>query len=285
MGSRLTALLLGKGYEVVHLSRQENPTADVPTYVWDVGVKYIDPKALESVDAVVHLAGAGIADGRWTSSRKKTIINSRVDSAALLYEYLAEKPNQVKAFIGASAIGFYGDSGDVLVDESSEASDCFLGQVSQVWEAESLKMKDLGKRTTVLRIGIVLAKEGGALPKMALPIRMGLNSYLGSGQQLYSWIHIDDLCEMFVFALENEAVSGIYNAVTDAETNKVLVQKLAKAMGKRALLVPAPAMVLRLGMGEMSAIVLNSSRVSSAKIRAAGFGFRYEDLGDALRSV
>ena len=285
VGSRLTALLLGKGYEVRHLSRRENPTADVPTYRWDVGAKYIDPKALEGVDAIIHLAGAGIADARWTKKRKATIMSSRVDSTALLYKYLSEKSNQVKTFVAASAIGFYGDSGDEMVDENSAASDCFLGRVSQAWEAQSLKMVDLDKRTTVLRIGIVLAEEGGALPKMAMPIRFGVNSYFGDGQQLYSWIHIDDLCQMFVFALENEAIDGIYNAVTDVATNKDLVQKLAKAMDKKALLVPTPAAVLRLGMGEMSAIVLNSNRTSSAKIRTAGFAFRYEGLEEALGEI
>lgn len=283
LGSRLTELLLEQGYEVAHLSRKAK-TGIVPAFAWDVSAGSLDEKAFTGVDTIIHLAGAGVADKRWTKERKREILESRVQSTRLMYRFLSRRTHQVRKFISASAIGIYGFGlrNEVLAENSKHGDD-FLAQVVTAWENEVNAMPSLGVRTIILRIGIVLSKEGGALKEMARPVRWGVGAPLGTGNQYLSWIHIDDLCRMFLFALENESIAGVYNAAgVQPVTNREFTRTIAAVLKKPMWLPPVPAFVLKLLLGEMAGMVLNGSRVSSEKIQRAGFTFRFTDLHSAL---
>jgi uncharacterized protein len=284
IGKRLTDLLLKKGYQVSHLSRSSK-SGRVPSFVWDVDKGEMDSKALEGVDAIIHLAGAGVADKRWSKSRKEEILMSRVKSTELLYNTLLATPNTVKAVVSASAIGYYGfQSDEELTEESKQGSD-FLAKVTNQWETEVGKLTDLKIRVVKLRIGIVLSEKGGALVEMAKPIRWGVGSPLGTGSQYISWIHLDDLCEMFIHAIDTDQMNGAFNAVTgNWVTNKEMTKAIAHEL-KRPLWLPnVPTFVLRIVVGEMAAIVLGGSKVSADKIKKTGFKFKYDKLEAALEN-
>ena len=287
VGMRLSALLTQKGYEVAHLTRATNTNSPYKQYLWDVNKGYIeDASALKKVVALINLTGAGIADARWTTARKKEIIESRTQSNALLKKAF-EQFGAPKTYLSASAIGFYGDRGATLLDEESEAGQGdFLSTTCIAWENAIQSVAATGVRTVIFRIGIVCALEGGALPQTMLPIKFGLGTYFGNGQQFYSWIHIDDLCQLFLTALENQAWQGVYNAVAPTPvTNKDFTKILIGAMRRKALLLPAPAFMMRLILGEMAAIVLFSSNVSAKKVEKMGFLFKYSRLKEALEAL
>lgn len=283
VGSRLTELLLDHGYEVVHLSRNAK-AGRVPAYAWNVSSGTLDEKAFEDVDAVIHLAGAGVADKRWTAKRKKEIWDSRVQSTQLLYRFLRNGNHQVKTFVSASAIGFYGFGlSDQIFSEDSKPGNDFLAQVVAAWEDEVHTVAAMGIRTVVLRIGIVLSDKGGALKEMAKPVQWGVGAPLGTGNQYLSWIHIDDLCRMFLFALENESLSGVYNATgVEPVTNREFTRAVAAVLKKPVWLPPVPAFILKTALGDMADMVLNGSIVSSEKIQRAGFIFQFSDLRSTL---
>ena len=286
IGSRLSVALVSKGYQVIHLSRKENLKATFPAYKWNIDNGEVDIRALEEADYIVHLAGAGVADKPWTAKRKQLIIDSRVKSGALLQQKLKEIGKRPKAVVCASASGFYGNRVDEKLDESASKGQGFLSDVVEKWEAANDGFKDVTDRLTQLRIGIVLSTQGGALQKMLPSYKFRIGAYFGSGQQCYSWIHIDDLVDMFTHAIEEETVNGTYNAVApNPVTNKYLAELIGKVTGKPALLVPAPAMVLRLVLGEMSAVVLDGARLSTGKIRATGFDYTYVNVNSALRDL
>ncbi len=292
VGTRLTALLLQKGYEVAHLSRSnKNIIPNVKNYVWDIKKGYIDPAAFENLDYIVHLAGAGVADERWTDARKKEILESRTLSTQLLYNKLKETKTPLKAFISASAIGIYGfDTGNQLLTEESPISSQFLADVVKKWEEEVQKIVSITNQNDIrvakLRIGIVLSDKGGALVEMAKPVRLFAGAALGTGKQCLSWIHVDDLCKMFVFAIENDNISGEYNAVgASATTNEILTKAIAKALDKPLFLPNVPAFALNLILGEMAGMVLGGNNVSSEKIQKAGFKFDYTDLDMAVKNL
>jgi uncharacterized protein len=285
IGKRLTDLLLKKGYQVSHLSRSSK-SGRVPSFVWDVDKGEMDSKALEGVDAIIHLAGAGVADKRWSKSRKEEILMSRVKSTELLHNTLLATPNTVKAIVSASAIGYYGfQSDEELTEESKQGSD-FLAKVTNQWEAEADKLTSLKIRVVKLRIGIVLSEKGGALVEMAKPIRWGVGSPLGVGSQYISWIHLDDLCEMFIHAIETDQMEGAYNAVSgNWVTNEEMTKAIAHEL-KRPLWLPnVPTFVLKIVVGEMAAIVLGGSKVSADKIKKTGFEFQYSKLENALEEL
>ncbi|MGB1205727.1 MAG: TIGR01777 family oxidoreductase [Chitinophagales bacterium] len=283
VGTHLTEILLEKGYQVSHLSRRKAEKKGITVYQWNVNDGFIEEEAIAKADCIVHLAGAGVADSRWTDARKKVIIDSRVKSSALLHQYLSKKKNKVTSFIGASAIGFYGDRGNELLAETASKGNDFLSKTTQLWEESSDKIESLNIRRVLLRIGIVLSLKGGALPKTAFPLHFCIGSYFGNGQQFYSWIHIDDLCKMFVFAIENEHLKGIFNAVApNPVTNKTFVRNIGEAMNKKNILLPTPSFAMRLLLGEMSSIVLNGSKVSAEKIQNTGFQFEHKFLKMAL---
>jgi hypothetical protein len=287
IGSRLTELLLEKGYEVAYLSRRQSGGTRVKAYPWDLQKGYVAEEAIRGADCIIHLAGAGVADERWTARRKREILESRTQSSRLLYEGLQRVPNQVKTFLSASAIGIYGaDRGDQLLTETSPPGNDFLAEVTKAWEGAVQPVTGLGIRTVLLRIGIVLSGKGGALAKMAQPVRLGAGSPLGSGKQWVSWIHVDDLCRLFMYALENPDVRGPYNAVApEPATNEALTKQIAEVLGKPLFLPNVPAFALRLAVGEMADAVLGSAKVSSQKVAQAGFTYQFPALTPALRDL
>jgi uncharacterized protein (TIGR01777 family) len=287
VGSRLTELLLQKGHHIAYLSRGNKSIPNVKTFQWNVNKQTIDKEAITWADCVVNLAGAGVADKAWTADYKKEIYDSRVMGTKLLAQTLSDTPNRVKSFIQASAIGIYGlDTKETLLHETSPLGKDFLATVTTDWEHETQKINDLGLRTAILRIGIVLSAKGGALQKLALPIKLFAGAAVGTGQQYLSWIHIDDLCKMFINCIEDATYHGIYNAVAPQPlTNAQLTQHIAKAL-KRPLFLPnVPAFVLKMGMGEMANIVLGGNKVSSKKIENAGFQFKFADIDVALHNL
>jgi uncharacterized protein len=285
IGSRLTELLIQKGYQVSHLGRAKK-VGLVDSFVWDVEKGELDQQALAGVDAIIHLAGAGVADKRWNEKRKKEILESRTKSSALLYETLKKGNHSVKAVVSASAIGYYGFCLDerIFSEKSNPGSD-YLAQVTNAWEGEVDKIASLEIRVAKIRIGIVLSEKGGALAEMAKPVRLGVGAALGTGKQYLSWIHIDDLCAMFIKAVEDEHMHGAYNAVCDWVTNEAMTKSIARVLNKPLLLPPVPGFIMKIIVGEMAVIVVNGSKVSSAKIRATGFTFQFPELNQALKDL
>ena len=285
IGSRLNKLLQTKGYSTILLSRKKRQ--DPNFYQWNVNDGTIEEEAILKADYVINLAGAGIVDKRWTAARKKELIESRVKSARLLKDSFQKLNKKPKAYLSASAIGFYGNRGDEWLTETSAAGDDgFLAECTVAWEEAAKEITELDIRTAILRIGIVLSTQGGALKEMIFPMKLGVAGYFGNGEAYYPWIHIDDVCNMFIWALENEDAKGIYNAVSPKPvTVKDLTKKIKKARGSFALTLPVPNFALQIGMGEMSEMLLNSARVSCEKIQQSGFEFEHPKLGKALKDI
>ena len=285
IGSRLSEMLIDQGYEVAHLSRAPDKFSHYKTFRWNIKEKYIDENAITYADYIVHLAGAGLADEKWTKERKREILSSRVDSTQVLLNGLQQKNHHVKGFISASAIGIYGNSGDQLMSEESSYGDDFMAEVCKAWEAAAWQIRDLGLRTVIMRTGIALSEKGGALPQMARPIKMMAGAPLGSGKQYMSWIHIDDLCRLYIRAIEDTQYAGVYNAVAPHPvTNQEFTESLAEAMHKPLVLPKVPSFALNLMLGEMSDVVLSGQRVSANKVLQTGFTFEYNYLDEALES-
>jgi uncharacterized protein len=290
-GTALTKLLVQKGYSVIILSRSKravNPQNPAVNYaLWDVAAQTIDVAAVQQADFIVHLAGAGVMDKRWTAAYKKEIVDSRTHSSALIVHTLTNNPNKVRAVISASAIGFYGPDSIPAIpfEEDAPADNSFLGETCRLWEASTDPVTALGKRLVKLRIGIVLSRKGGALAEFEKPLRLGVAAILGNGRQMISWLHIDDLCGMIVYAIENEGLAGTFNAVAPAPvSNKMLTLTLAKQLkGKFYIPVHVPAFVLKLMLGPGSIEILKSTTVDCKKIQLAGYKFSYSTIQDALQ--
>jgi hypothetical protein len=232
------------------------------------------------------LAGAGIADKRWTNKRKKEIIESRTKSIGLIYGLLQSKTNQVKSVISAAATGYYNDRGEELLTEESKPSNDFLGNCCVQWEQAVDKGEELGLRVLKLRTGVVLTNKGGALPKLAIPIKLGLGSPLGSGKQWVPWIHHQDVIDLYFYGIENAGLKGVYNMVApNAVTNKQLTKAVATQLHKPLWLPNVPAFALKLLLGEMSTIVLGGSKVSAQKIAATAFKFSFTTIEAALADI
>ena len=286
VGQRLTELLLQKGYQASHLGRSKRGGA-VPSFVWDVEKGFLDSKAMNEVNTIIHLAGAGVADKRWTASRKKEILESRTKSTALLFETLKNEKNSVTTVISASAIGYYGFGlrDEVFTEESKSGSD-FLALVTKQWEEAVDQISSIGLRVVKLRIGIVLSEKGGALAEVSKPIKLGVGSPLGSGKQHLTWIHLDDLCEMFIKAIEDSTMKGAYNAVgPEWVSNAEMTKAIAKVLKKPLWLPPVPGFVLKIVLGEMADMVLNGSKISSTRIQTTGFKFKFTKLDEALKDL
>jgi uncharacterized protein (TIGR01777 family) len=283
IGTRLTEMLLQSGHQVVHIGRV-GKSRMVPAFKWDIQKQVVQDEAFHDVDAVIHLAGAGVADKRWTTKRKKEILESRTQSTALLAHYLEKNP-QVKTVIAASAIGYYGfDCSEKELTEDSPAGKDFLAEVVKAWEGEVDKIKS--KRIVKLRIGIVLSEKGGALKEITTPVRWGVGAALGSGKQQTSWIHIDDVCRMFIHAVENDSLHGVYNATgLSAVSNSYLTKAIAKAIKKPVWLPNIPSFVLKIILGEMADMVVTGNNVSSRKMQQTGFVFNFPSLEDALKDL
>ncbi|MGB3182533.1 MAG: TIGR01777 family oxidoreductase [Cyclobacteriaceae bacterium] len=288
IGSHLTLLLMSKGYHVAHLSRSPDPDSSITTYKWDIQNKFIQPEALEFADYIIHLAGAGVADSRWTDQRKKEILHSRTDSTRLLFDRISEGGYALQRFVSASAIGYYGmDTGNKWITEESGHGTDFLADVTSRWEEEIKRFHQIGIPEVRIRIGVVLSKEGGALPKLARPVRFGVGAPLGSGKQYVSWIHIHDLCRIFEHSLTTERMKNEpFNAVAPYPvTNKELTKEIGKALKKPVFLPNVPAFAVRLFMGDMAQIVLGGNRVSSEKIRDTGFDYEYPHVDQAAKNL
>ena len=292
VGTSLTELLLSKGYQVIILTRKPQ-ASNVPnlTYaVWDIAKGYIDPLAIGKADTIVHLAGAGVADKRWSKKRKQEIVDSRVMSGALMVKYLTEIPHQVKTVVAASAIGWYGpDTAQSLINgfvETDPVDGAYLGATCKSWEESVKPIEALGIRLVTLRIGIVLNKKGGALAEFIKPAQFGMATIFGNGKQMVSWIHHHDLCKMMIHGIETASIKGVYNAVSpDPISNKDLIIAIAKKLRGFYLPIPVPAFVLKIMLGEMSIEILKSAKVSSKKIQGAGFNFDYPTLRSALNDL
>ena len=291
IGKQLANMLIAKGYEVIVLSRKSDvvsPESGISFAKWDIENQVIDKDAISKADYIIHLAGAGVADKRWSKKRKQEIVKSRTMSSALLVKSLIEISNHVKAVISSSAIGWYGaDTIDSLLHgfkEDVKADTEYLGVTCKLWEESIEPVIALQKRLVKLRTGIVLSNAGGALIEFKKPLKAHLATILGNGKQVVSWIHVDDLCNLFIYAIENEAMNGSYNAVASHPvTNKELALSLAKKMcGQFFIPVIVPAFVLKIMLGEMSIEVLKSANVNNDKIRAAGFSFLYPTINDAF---
>lgn len=286
LGSHLTKALLAKGYTVSHLSRKAGNDARVKTFVWDINKGIIDEHCIDGVDTIVHLAGSGIAEKRWTDARKKDLIDSRVKSIELIYDLLKRKQHQATSVISASGIGYYSDRGEELMFETSSPTDDFISQCCVQWEAAVDEGERLGLRILKFRTGVVLDKDGGALPTLAKPVKLFIGSPIGSGKQWVPWIHWQDVVNMYILGIENKDLSGVYNMVApNPVTNKQLTKAVAKQLHKPLWAPNVPDFILKLLLGEMSNIVLGSTKVSAQKIEAAGFKFKFAELEDALSAI
>ena len=292
VGKRLTAHLVSRGYKVIVLSRKaaDNKQHESVTYAtWDTHRQTINEQALQSADFIINLAGAGVMDRRWTESYKKEIVDSRVKSCSLIAESVKKYPNKVKAIVSASAIGWYGPDKEHArpFTEEDEPSTDFLGQTCASWEKSISEAAGSGYRVCILRTGIVLSNDGGAFAEFIKPLRFGIAAILGNGNQMISWIHIDDLCRLFIYAMENDFMKGTYNAVsTMPVSNRELTLALAKEK-KGRFYIPfyVPAFLLKIILGEGSIEVLKSTTVSNTKTTSAGFAFLYPSIESAINEL
>lgn len=288
IGSFLIAMLQEKGYGISILTRNKKEnTKAILYYTWDIASQKIDANCLTNVVGIIHLAGENVASGRWNDKRKKALLESRVASTELLYKLLSEEEHTVQTFTSASATGFYGSrTTDITFTEDMPAATDFLATICREWEASVAEISKLGIRTTVLRTGIVLSSHGSALQKMLFPFQLGLGSPIASGAQYMPWIHIDDLCKMYVYALEQSETKGVFNAVSnEAITNAQFSKALAKTLKRPFFMPNIPSFILQLIFGEMAIILTTGSKVSSQKITETGFEFTYEKLEDAFRDL
>ncbi|HNP21188.1 MAG TPA: TIGR01777 family oxidoreductase [Panacibacter sp.] len=294
IGKALSKMLIEKNHSVVILTRKIpaiQPVVNGISYaLWNVEAGSIDSTAIASADYIIHLAGAGVADKRWTAKRKKEIVESRTKSGELIVKALTKIQNNVKAVISSSAIGWYGaDNPHSLQNgfaETDNNDESFLGNTCRQWEQSLSPVETLGKRLVFIRTGIVLANEGGAYMEFKKPLRFSVAAILGSGEQVVSWIHIEDICRMYLFALEHN-ISGAYNGVAPMPVNnKELTLQLAKKLRNSFYIaVHVPVFILKILLGEMSVEILKSATVSAHKIRAAGFKFLYPSIDAALTDL
>ncbi|RRN77490.1 TIGR01777 family protein, partial [Pseudoxanthomonas sp. SGD-10] len=232
------------------------------------------------------LAGAGIADKRWTDKRKDIIIKSRTESIALLYDLIKRKEHRITSVISASGSGYYSDRGNELLDESAPPNDDFMARCCVLWENAVDEGKALNLRTVKFRTGLVLEKHRGGLPKLALPVKAGLGAALGNGKQWMSWIHIADAVEMYIHAIENESLSGAFNMSSpNPVTNQTLNKAIATVLKKPLWLPNVPEIALKIALGELSTAILGSTKMHVKKIQDTGFSFKYPDIDSALRNI
>ncbi len=277
---------IGHEYDLRFLTRKKVRANE---YEWDIKNKIIDEKALENVSHIIHLAGANISEKRWTPARKKELISSRVDSAALLRHALIQKEMKLKSFISASGINFYGThTTEKIYSENDPPGHDFLSEVVVLWEraADHFKEQNLAERVVKIRTAVVLSEKEGALKKMVPPIQYYIGSPLGSGKQYMPWIHIEDICSIYEFALKKTNLHGAYNAVSPQHaTNTELTKEIAEVLNKPLFMPNVPTFILKMLFGELADAILEGSRASSQKIQDAGFHFKFPDLNKALKDL
>ena len=287
IGTNLSGKLKEKGYNVLLLSRKSKRGNSYSVYSWNPDKSEIENEAIKRADYIINLAGAGIGDKRWTKKRRELILDSRVKTSELIFNKIQETGKKPKAFITASGIGYYGaDTSEKIFSETDQPAADFIGQICQQWEEAADLFEESGIRTVKIRTGIVLLKKGGALSRMAVPVKFWIGSALGSGKQYLPWIHIDDLCVIYIKAIEDAKMNGAFNAVAPQHvSNLEFMRTLAQVMGKPFFFPAIPSVVLKLLFGKMSDILLYGSRISAEKIISAGFEFRFPGLANALKDL
>lgn len=292
VGTRLTEILLERGFTVSYLTRKvEKKTIGgkpVRTFLWDIKKEVIDEKAFLEADYLVHLAGAGIADENWSDERKNEIIDSRTKSINLIVSTLKTLPHRIISFASASGIGYYGaDTGDEHISEQHTPGSDFVADCCIQWEAAADEIQALGIRTVKLRTGIVLSEKGGALPKLTQPVRWGVGAALGTGKQWQSWIHLDDLCEMYIKSLTDKQMTGAYNAVApNPVTNYDLTKISAQVLSRPFWMPNVPEFTLKMVFGEMASIVLGGNYVLNQRIKQeTDFDYKFVEVKGALEDL
>lgn len=281
VGSALIPQLREKGWTVYVYSRNKEKKEN--HYYWNPEQGELDPEPLKKVRAIIHLAGDNIGEGAWTAEKKKRILESRVNSSIFLKSKLDQIPNRVNAFLGASGSAFYGNVVSGKVDESSPAGNGFLADVTVLWEESSNKFQNPETRVCTIRTGMVLAGNGGALPRLLNLAKWGLGAPMGHGKQFLPWVHIQDLCRIYLFLLENKEFSGPVNAVApEALTNSEFMKALRSSLNKPLLVPPAPAFVLKFLLGEKSSLVLDGAEIIPDVLNKSGFKFEFPKLKETL---
>ncbi|WP_326983801.1 TIGR01777 family oxidoreductase [Chryseobacterium sp. MYb264] len=286
MIARELAKKIEKDYEVRFLTRKKKQNKD---FEWDIRQGTIDESAFDDISHIIHLAGANISEKRWTDERKKELISSRIDSAGLLLNTLQKKKIKLKSFISASGINYYGTTTtEKTYTEEDDPGKDFLSEVVVLWEraADDFKEKNVAERVVKVRTAVVLSEQDGALKKMVPTIKNYIGSPLGTGKQYMPWIHVDDICSIYEFALKNSEINGAYNATSPQHTtNENLTKKIAEVLHKPLFMPNVPSFVLKLIFGELADALLEGSRASSQKIQDEGFQFEFPDLKKALENL
>lgn len=288
VGKELVKLCHEKDIKVHYLTTSKSKIKGFENYkgfYWDPSKGVIDPKAFENITAVINLAGASISN-RWTAANQKEIYSSRIDSANLIYETLSSHTNLVTHYISASAVGIYPPSYTAMYTEDSDVvDDSFLGNVVKDWEAAANQFKELGMRVATIRTGVVLDEEEGAFPKLVQPIKMGVGSPLGSGKQWMSWIHIEDVAEVYMHCLK-QGVDGVINAVAPSPvTNSYMTKRIAEQLDKELWAPKVPAFVLRIVLGKMATLAIDGQLVHSNRLKEQGFKFRFINVESAIKDL
>jgi hypothetical protein len=287
VGTHLARKLRQKGFRVALLSRSKKNSKETTSYFWDPEKEEIEKEALITANYIVHLAGANILEKRWTKKRKQLIIDSRVKTANLLFKKIKEFDAKPTAFISASAIGYYGSiTSEHIFEESDPPAPGFLGETCRLWENAADQFSQHGIRTVKIRTSPVLAKDDGALKTILIPVRLGIAAPLGSGKQYMPWIHIDDLCNIYVKAIEDQQMVGAYNAAAPGHTtNKEFMAAVAHTLQKPFWFPNVPGVLTRILLGELGDAALKGSRISSEKIQKAGYIFQFTSLESALKDL
>lgn len=283
IGKKLTELFSDKGYEVIHLLRKKPTNLNVKFHLWNPDKNELEESVFENVDHVIHLSGENISNKRWTDKQKKILRDSRIETANLLFE--KSRYAKLKTFVSASGISLYGTATtENIYDEEAKPTSDFLAQLTVDWEQAADQFTDRGVRVVKIRTSVVLSRSGGALEKILKPIRMGFGSPLGNGKQYFPWIHLEDLSQIYINAVQDQTLIGAYNAAAPEHcTNRELTHAIAKILGKKIWMPAVPSFAIKLLFGEMGNLVLKGSRISSTKILKTGFQFQYPTLDAALK--
>ena len=286
VGNMLTKKLQDQGYEVSIMTRSPEKVKHIKAFYWDIKKQEIDEKCLDGVDTIIHLAGENIADGRWTEERKKALVSSRTKSIGLIYDLMKRKEHQVKTVLSASAVGFYGDRGEEILDETSKPGTGFLAYCCEEWEKAVEQGTEMELRVAKFRIGLLLTPKGGVLDIFKLMVKTFTATKLGSGEQWFPWIHSDDLIGMFLWAIENEDAKGLYNATApNPVRNKEFTKTLSDVLHRPFWPFAIPKAMFKLLMGEKSELVLMSTHTKADKIIKAGYTFKFLSLKNALENL
>lgn len=284
VGSYLQSYLVDNGYTVAILSRSKSAAKD--SFYWNIDQQEIDIEAIEFADVIIHLAGENVSSKRWSAKQKRKIIDSRVKSTNLLKEGINKAKSKPKLFISASAVGYYGiEPSDVESIEEDKPGSDFLAKTVILWEDSVLQIEELGVKTIRLRLGVVIAKEGGFLRRIKTIVNLGLAAPVGSGKQIVPWIELSDLARMFEFLIKNDTSYSVYNAVAPGNlSNKELMKVMAKNMNRPFIMPAIPAFVIRILYGEMGDIILYGKKVSAKRIESTGFEFKFTNFDSLIKS-